>query len=55
MDILLIQFCTVALENLQDSIFIKIAEQFDVLTGMLFFVGLIWAVCVGRIACSVIS
>ncbi|KAG0560005.1 hypothetical protein KC19_10G146700 [Ceratodon purpureus] len=29
MDILLIQFCTVALENLQETIFIKIAEQFD--------------------------
>lgn len=41
MDILLIQFCTVALENLQETIFLKIAEQFNVFTGLLYSVDLL--------------
>lgn len=31
MDILLLQFCSVAHENMQEHVFIRIAEEFDVL------------------------
>lgn len=34
MDVLLLQFCTVALDNMEETIFIKIAEQFNVLNGI---------------------
>lgn len=45
MDILLLQFCTVALENLQETIFIKIAEQFNVFNETLLSVDLLLADC----------